>query len=256
MRKIIFIGTTSSNYLFGKGRGKDKKRRKQRRENAVVGAGAGLLGGGLGGGLAVLTSKGSSLTPKQRLVTGAVGLGGSTLVGAGLGSMIFNGKKPLLKIEKRTPLTDARDFVIGGRDFLKESNIKNPKDLFNAGRHIYNRKRDSSSVATKSTAAVGAVIGASVAKSLKMSPATSALIGAFNLSTIGSAADREISKEKARYRKEGARSRLGKVINDAKIGAKSTAGFLAVDEAIKQTRRSLAKPGNLPLKTKILGAIL
>ena len=255
MRQITFLGSTSSNYLFGKGRGKDKKRRKQRRENAIAGAGAGLLGGGLGVGLAELTSKGSSLTPKQRLVTGAIALGGSTLVGAGLGSTIFNGKKPLLKIEKRTPLTDARDFVVGGKDFLKESNIKNPKNLFNAGRDIYNRKRDSSSVATKSTAALGAALGAKAASRLGMSPATGALIGAFNLSTIGSAADREISKEKARYRKEGARSRLGKIVNDTKIGAKSTAGFFATTGAIHQVRRSLAKPGNLPIKTKILGAI-
>jgi hypothetical protein len=155
------------------------------------------------------------------------------------------------KRKSRTLLTYAKDFVEGGKDFIKEANIKSPKDLID----MYQRRKDRSSVATKSTAVLGAGLGAVAAKSLKMSPTTGALIGAFNLSTIGSAADREISKEKARYRKEGARSRLGKIGNDAKIGAKSTAGFFAVNDAIKQTRRSLAKPGNLPIKTKILGAI-
>ena len=182
MRQITFLDSTSSNYLFG--RGKDKKKRKS-----------------------------------------------------------------------RTLLTAAKDFVVGGKNFIKEANIKSSKDLFNARKDIYNRKRGGSSVATNSTAVLGAFLGASQAGKLGINPALSAATGAFNLSVIGSAADRGISKEKARYRKEGARSRLGKVINDAKIGAKSTAGFLAVDEAIKQTRRSLAKPGNLPLKTKILGAI-
>lgn len=248
MRNITFLGSTSTNYLFGKGRGKDKKKRKQRRENALVGAGAGLLGGGLGAGLAL---KGSSLTPKQRLATGVITLGGSTLAGAGLGSIIFDGKKPLLDIRRRTPLTDAKDFVVGGKDFIKEANIKSPKDLIDT----YQARKDRSSVATKSTAALGAVLGAAASGSLKMSPTTGALIGAFNLSSVGAAADREISKEKARYRKEGARSRLGKIGNDARIGAKSTAGFYALNDAIKQTRRSLAKPGNLPIKTKILGAI-
>lgn len=89
MNKITFLSSTSSNYLFGKGRGKDKKKRKQ-----------------------------------------------------------------------RIPFTDAKDFVVGGKKFIKESNIKNPKQLLDAGIDIYNRKRDSSTVATKSTAALGALLGA------------------------------------------------------------------------------------------------
>ena len=174
-----------------------------------------------------------------------------TFLGSTSSNYLFGRGKDKKKRKSRTLLTDAKDFVVGGKNFIKEANIKSPKDLIN----MYQAHKNKSSVATKSTAVLGAFLGASQAGKVGINPALSAATGAFNFSVIGSAADREISKEKARYRKEGARSRLGKVINDAKIGAKSTAGFLAVDEAIKQTRRSLAKPGNLPLKTKILGAI-
>ena len=149
MKQITFLGSTSSNYLFGQGRGKDKKKRKQRRENALVGAGAGLLGGGLGAGLAF---KGSPLTPKQRLLTAPIALAGATLAGAGLGSII---KKPLLSIKKRTSLTDAKDFVVGGRNFIKESNIKSPKDLID----IYQARKDTSFIATKAGVVGGLLLG-------------------------------------------------------------------------------------------------
>lgn len=180
MRNITFLGSTSSNYLFGKGRGKDKKKRKS-----------------------------------------------------------------------RTILNDAKDFVVGGKKFTEEANLKSPKDLVD----IYQRRKDRSSIATNSTAALGAALGASQASKLGMSPATGALIGAFNLSTIGRAADREISKEKARYRKEGARSRLGKIGNDARIGAKSTAGFLAVDETFRAGKRQLMKTNGQPLKRRIIKTV-
>lgn len=155
------------------------------------------------------------------------------------------------KRKRRTILTDAKDFVVGGKNFIKEANIKSPKDLID----IYQRRKDRSSVATNSTAALGAALGANQAAKLGMNPATGALIGAFSLSTIGSAADREISKEKARYRKEGARSRLGKIGNDARIGAKSTAGFLAFDEAFRTGKRQLMKTNGQPLKRRIIRTV-
>lgn len=238
MRKITFIGSTSSNYLFGKGRGRDKKKRKRRIINALKGAGLGLAGGV--GGLTLAKAKMS----RKELIPITAGLGAATLVGAGLGNLAF-------KENKRNALTDAKDFVVGGKNFIKEANIKSPKDLID----IYQKRKDSSSVATNSTAALGAALGASQAAKLGMSPATGALIGAFNLSTIGSAADREISKEKARYRKEGARSRLGKIGNDARIGAKSTAGFLALDEAFRTGKRQLMKTNGLPLKRRIIRTV-
>ena len=52
MRQITFLGSTSNNYLFG--RGKDKRRRKQKRENTVVGAEARLLGGTIGSGVGTI----------------------------------------------------------------------------------------------------------------------------------------------------------------------------------------------------------
>lgn len=242
MKNITFIGSTSSNYLFGKGRGKDKKKRKRRIINALKGAGLGLVGG-VGG----LKLAGAKLSRKE-LIPVTASLGAATLVGAGLGNLVF-------KKNKRNALTDTKDFIVGGKSFIKESNIKNPKDLFNIGRDIYNRKRDRSSIATNSTAALGAALGASQAAKLGMNPTTGALIGAFNLSTIGSAADREISKEKARYRKEGARSRLGKIGNDARIGAKSTAGFVALDEAFRTGKRQLMKTNGQPLKKRIIRTV-
>ena len=155
------------------------------------------------------------------------------------------------KRKSRTLLTDAKDFIVGGKNFIKEANIKSPKDLID----IYQRRKDRSSVATNSTAALGAVLGASQATKLGINPKLGALTGAFNLSTIGSAADREISKEKTRYRKEGARSRLGKISNDVRIGAKSTAGFLAIDEAFNTGKKQLMKTNGLPLKRRIIRTV-
>lgn len=102
MRNITFIGQIDSTYLFG------KKRGKQRRENALAGAGAGLLGGGFGAGLSELTSKGSLLTPKQRLISSAIAVGGAGLAGAGLGSIVFDGKKPLLETKREINMPFSR----------------------------------------------------------------------------------------------------------------------------------------------------
>lgn len=141
-------------------------------------------------------------------------------------STYFLGKgrgKDKKKRKSRTLLTDARNLI-----------------------NNYQARNDKSSVATKSTAALGAALGASQAAKLGMNPATGALIGAFNVASIGMSADRQIAKEKGRYRKEGARSRLGKIANDAKVGARSTAGFLALDEAFRTGSRQFQKQLAVP----------
>lgn len=132
-----------------------------------------------------------------------------------------------------------------GKDKKKRKSrtlISDAKDILNR----YQSRNDRSSVATKSTAALGAALGASQAAKLGMNPTTGALIGAFNVASIGMSADRQIAKEKGRYRKEGPRTRLGKIVNDAKVGARSTAGFLALDEAFKTGSRQFQKQLAVP----------
>ena len=74
------------------------------------------------------------------------------------------------------------------------------------------------------------------------------------LISIGATADKLIHKEKLRFKKEGIpRSRVGKIVNDAKIGARSTAGIVSMRNGIKQ----FARPGTLKSKALkgIAGAI-
>lgn len=241
MRQITFLSSTSTNYLFGRGRGKDKKKRKQRRENALVGAGAGLLGGGLG---TVLGLKGSSLTPKQRLVTGAITLGGSTLAGAGLGSIVFDGKKPLIDTRKKTisPLEKLKTYQ-DKQNNKKYSSIAATVPLVTAG---------TIAGATRSKKFLGAIGNSHLAS---MSPIWGVYNGGMSALAVGAQADKQIAKEKARYQKEGARTRFGKIVNDTSIGVKSTAGILAANQAITQSVKSFAKRNGLPIKTKLLGAV-
>lgn len=161
----------------------------------------------------------------------------------------FGRGKDRKKRKSRTLLSDTKDFVVGAKNAVKEANIKSPKDLVD----IYNKRRDRSSVGTNSLTTLGAALGARSAMKSGMNPTLGALSGAYNLSFIGGAVDRKISKEKARYRKEGARTRLGKVGNDTKVGAISAAGSYAIDGAIKQLRR----PGSIKSKAlkTIAGAI-
>lgn len=149
------------------------------------------------------------------------------------------------KRKRRNFLTDGKDFVIGTKNFIKEANIKKPQDVVD----IYNKRKDASSVGTTSTILLGAGLGARHAIKMKQNPKLGALIGVTNMMGIGGAIDKRISKEKARYRKEGARTRLGKVANDARIGAASTAGTYALDGAFRQVMR----PGSI--KTKVIKGI-
>lgn len=170
MRKITFIGSTSSNYLFG--RGKDKKRRKF-----------------------------------------------------------------------RTLLTNAKDFI-------KKANIKSPKDLIDR----YQRRKDGSAIATKAGVIGGLLVGngqniyknkKNLVKGLsgtanKLNTLNTTLIGL----NIGSEIDYKISKEKARYRKKGSRTHLGKIGHDTRTGALAVSNALGIQEAFKQFQR----PGNLNSK--------
>ena len=117
--------------------------------------------------------------------------------------------------------------------------------VFDSKTPIKNARKDKSSVATNSTALLGAALGAKQAAKHGINPATGALMGGLDLASIGMNVDRQVTKEKARYKQEGARPRLGKISNDAKTGAKSVAGLFATKEAIKQLRR----PGSLKTKT-------
>jgi outer membrane lipoprotein SlyB len=157
----------------------------------------------------------------------------------------FGRGKDKKKRKSRTLLTDAKDFVVGAKNAVKEANIKSPKDLVD----IYNRRKDRSSIGTNSLTAIGATLGARQAMKTGTNPTLGALSRAYNLSFIGAAVDRRISKEKARFRKEGARTRLGKIANDTRVGAASAAGTYALDGAFKQ----VMQPGSP--KSKALKAV-
>jgi hypothetical protein len=97
--------------------------------------------------------------------------------------------------------------------FVNSTNIN-----FGRGKDKTKRK---SRIGLASSIATGATIGASKYGAL------GALSGAGNLAGIGIGIDKDIDKEKTRFKKSGSRSRLGKVANDAKSGARNVGGATA-----------------------------
>jgi len=203
---IKFVGQVSSTYLFGRGRGKDKQKRKRRIINALKGAGLGALGGAVGISLAM---KGDSRLLRHKIIDGAAGLGASALGGAVLGNAVFD----------------------------KKSESKSPLGRYKAYQEKQNKKKYKSSIGTQSLAGVGAVIGAKAGR-------IGMLTEAANHIPIGLKIDKNISQEKQRFNKEGARSRFGKIVHDAKVGAASTSGTLALNNAVQQVLK-VKKTGNI-----------
>ena len=78
---------------------------------------------------------------------------------------------------------------------------------------------------------------------------TGRVSGLVGSTAAGATIDRQINKEKARFKKEGARSRLGKIGNDAKTGAIAAGLSGALQGAYVG-----AKINKGPLKQKLLGA--
>jgi hypothetical protein len=89
---------------------------------------------------------------------------------------------------------------------------------FGRGRDRTKRK---SRIGLATSLITGGVIGASKYGAL------SALSGAGNLAGIGMGIDKDIDKERERFKKSGARSRLGKIANDTKSGARNVGGATA-----------------------------
>lgn len=90
----------------------------------------------------------------------------------------------------------------------------------NFGRGKDKSKRKSR-IGLVSSLATGGIVGVSKYGTL------GALSGAGNLAGIGIGIDKDIDKERTRFKKSGARSRLGKVANDAKSGARNVGGATA-----------------------------
>lgn len=237
MSNITFVGQVTSTYLFGKGRGKDKQKRKRRLINALKGAGLGLLGGAGVVGESLLKNRNKLLPLRKELIIGGTALGAASLAGAALGNQIFDRER---KPKYISPLERRK---------INQEN--------------QNRKKYKSTAATIPLVAGGTLLGATRSKALGIlgspgiigKPLLGAYSGAVTAGSIGLKVDKQISKEKIRYQKEGARSRFGKIINDTKTGAKATAGIVGTNQAIMQTIKSLSKQKGLPIKTRVLGAI-
>lgn len=94
------------------------------------------------------------------------------------------------------------------------------EEFLNFGRGSDKVKRKSR-IGLASSLATGATIGASKYGTL------GALSGAGNVAGIGIGIDKDIDKERERFKKSGAKSRLGKITNDTKSGAKNVGGATA-----------------------------
>lgn len=183
-----------------------------------LGIGSAVMGGLIGGSL------GSNLAVRKK---GFLGIGRdkkqeardkikNTLMGAGLG-VLGGGVAGAINGAGTGALVGA------GRGFVQENRMgKKKKGNFNEyidaadfafSLPLLQPKQKKSRVGLKTGLAYGALTGR--------------IKGAALQGTVGALADRQINKEKARFRKEGARSRLGKIGNDARIGASASGAVAA-----------------------------
>jgi len=187
-------------------------RNKTLKRNAQLGAGVGALTG-------VASSLKGSKSIKSAAIKGALGAVGGSLLASGATGINKLLKRKTIKVGKKT-------YSYSDYDNITEFAFNLPSS----------QPKKKSRVGLK-TGLVTGLIGGGVT-------------GAVGSGVSGALIDRQIDKEKDRFRKTGARSRAGKIGNDAKIGAKTIGGMSALQGAVSGARLT---PGSL--KQKIAGAV-
>ena len=248
-------GGTIAGALIAKGVNKERDRFDKegaRSHLGKVGHDASLGAKSLGIGSAVMggligSSLGSNLPVRKK---GFLGLGRdkkqeakdrikNTLMGAGLGVLGGGVAGAINGVGTGAVVGASRGFVQENRMGKKKKS--NFNEYINAAEFAYNlpsyfQPKKKSRVGLKTGLITGALGGG--------------VTGAIGSGISGAIVDRQIDKEKDRFRKKGARSRLGKIGNDTKIGAKTIGGMSVLKGVIASVR---ANPGSF--KQKLAGAI-
>jgi len=224
--------------------------------DAKLGAKSLGLGSAVAGGLAG-AALGSTIPVKKK---GFLGLGRdkkaenqqrlkNTLSGAGLGALGY-GTSEAIKGAGTGALVGAT------RGFVQDNKTKNKKmKKFNSSTKIIDfafgipAKPKKKSNVGLTTGIVNGLL-------------TGRLSGAVGSAAAGAIVDRKIDKEKERFRKEGARTRLGKISNDAKIGAKAAGVTSALQGAYLGARgtqgsikRKLASAALSSISSGVAGSV-